>query len=482
MRKSLLLIFALLLLYSCKPEGALYENAICIQNVTTIDPENGLRENQTVIIQEGKIIKVGASDEIPLSSKNTIIDGTGKYLIPGLWDAHVHFAYIEDLAPAMFELFLAYGITSVRDTGGRIPFILDWKNQAEQNPTTAPRVKIAGPLMDGMPNVYDGSSPSRPPLSEGFATVEAAVRRVEQLDSLGVDLIKAYEMLSPEQFEAITQKARELNLKVTGHIPLSMDAITASKGFNSMEHLRNLEMTMTADWEDLLAQRRALLEAGKNDQGGVLRSRLHDAQRGYGVDNGDPAQTDKVIQALIDNNTWQVPTIALAAGATNRHVDKPHFKESFQYLPSAIRTKWEEQIASFRTQPVSETRTKYGEWMKTTSGKMHKAGVEFMAGTDCPIFFLTPGVSLHEELFLFQESGFSPMEILKTATVNPARYFDMEDELGLIQEGMIADLLILDANPLEDIQNTRQINSVIKAGQLHDRAALDAMLQRAASR
>ena len=154
-----------LFLFGCTPSETLFEGALCIENITTIDPLDGLRENQTIIIQDGKILKIVPTAELKLSTKNQIIDGSEKYLIPGLWDAHIHFGYIEELAPRMFDLFLLYGITSVRDTGGEIMFVKKWKDLATANPTDAPRVMIAGPLLDGMPNVYDGSDVGHPPLS-----------------------------------------------------------------------------------------------------------------------------------------------------------------------------------------------------------------------------------------------------------------------------------------------------------------------------
>ena len=158
--KNVLKFLALLLLgSSCQTSGEIFEDAICFENVSIIHPEKGLIESQTVIIKGEKIIKVVPSTELQLSPENQIIDGTGKYLMPGLWDAHVHFAYMTELAPSMFDLFLGYGITSVRDTGGEIDFVKMWKDKALANPNHAPRVMIAGPLLDGIPNVYDGSSP-----------------------------------------------------------------------------------------------------------------------------------------------------------------------------------------------------------------------------------------------------------------------------------------------------------------------------------
>ena len=436
-------------------------------------------DQQTVIIQGDRIIKVVPSNQLKLSPKNNIIDGKGKFLIPGLWDAHVHFAYIEELAPSMFKLFLAHGITSVRDTGGKVLFVKKWRDLAKANPGDAPRVKFAGPLIDGMPNVYDGSSPDKPPLSVGMATVEEALKMVDYLDSLEVDLVKAYEMLTPEQFTAIVDHAQKKGLKVTGHIPLSMDAITAAQtGINSMEHLRNLEMTMANNFQTLLDQRKQLLKEGAQDQGGILRSRIHNAQRYQAAVDGDTQQTQKVLQALAENKVWQVPTLILGAGnPIDRNFTKAEQQANLKYLPSPIEEQWRENIDLFSATPISENSRLYSNWMLETVQKMKAAEVGIMAGTDCPIFFLLPGYSLHSELEMLVRAGLQPLEALQAATLNPASYFEMQDELGLIKENFLADLLILDANPLENISNTQKINAVIRNGKLHDRAALDQMLK-----
>ena len=130
MKKTLLTSSVLLLiLIGCGPTGEVFEAALCIQNITIIDPNDGLIENQTLVIKDGKIHRVAPTAELQLSEQNTIIDGTGKYLIPGLWDTHVHFSFMEELAPRMLDLFLAYGITSVRDTGGDVNFVNQWKQK-----------------------------------------------------------------------------------------------------------------------------------------------------------------------------------------------------------------------------------------------------------------------------------------------------------------------------------------------------------------
>ena len=360
MKNQFFFLFLFGLLYSCASNEATYKEAICITNVNTIDAKNNLKKDMTVIIQGDRIVKVDKSASLKLDQTNTIIDGNGKFLIPGLWDAHVHFAYIEELAPSMFDLFLAYGITSVRDTGGKIDFVKKWKDRSLVHPTDAPRVMIAGPLLDGKPNVYDGSSLERPELSVGADSVEDAVQFVENLNDQKVDLIKAYEMLTPEQFVAVTNLAKEKGLKVTGHVPLSMDVISASNaGMNSMEHLRNLEFSCAGNADELLENRKKMLAAGAKDQGGVLRSRIHDAQRTSAIAEQDEENTNKVLTTLAKNQTWQIPTMAIMVAASKRHNTRPDWKESFKYLPKAVEEKWIEGAHVYGASEVKQSAKDY---------------------------------------------------------------------------------------------------------------------------
>lgn len=472
-----LIVLVLIVFSACSPAGEQFENALCIENISTIDAKSGLQNDMTVVILDNKIVKVTKTVDLQLAAENKIVDGTGKYLIPGLWDAHVHFAFIEELAPAMFDLFLGYGITSVRDTGGRIEFVKAWKDKAESDPKKAPRVMIAGPLIDGTPNVYDGSSPSFPPLSVHVADVDATIAVVEELDSIGVDLLKAYEMLTPEKFKAITRLAKEKGLKVTGHIPLSMDVISASNaGLNSIEHFRNLEMSMVANWEELLAERREVLKNKEQKSGGALRSSLHKLQRYDAIKKTDSVTFYKVLDALKKNDTWQIPTLALSRLFAYRVFTSAEYQKDFNALPAEIKKQWETSITALEKTPMDEGSQRFSDWAMSIVDKMHSMGIHFMAGTDAPIGFQVPGISLHEELVLYVEAGMTPLEALETATLLPAVYFDLQDELGLIEENMIADLLVLDANPLDAIENTKKINAVIKDGHLMDRTHLNGLL------
>lgn len=460
--------FMFLLFLTCTPEGNYFENAICIENINTIDAKKGLQNHMTVIIKDDLIIKVEKSSKLKLDETNVIIDGTDKYLIPGLWDAHVHFAYMEELAPRMFDLFLIHGITSVRDTGGKLDVVKKWKKLSEEDTTNSPRVMIAGPLIDGTPTVYDGSNPGRPPLATGSATIEEVEALVTKLHAEGVDLLKAYEMLSPEQFMVVMDMAEKKGLKVTGHIPLSMDAVSVSNaGLHSMEHLRNLEMSCAANSDELLAERKQLLYAGKEEAGMDLRSSIHKAQKVRAIKNQSESRTEEVLNTLAKNDTWQVPTLALNTILTRDHVTRADWRKTFEFLPDSTAEKW---LAGSKRIAAMEEKEEWAvpaKWAMEMIKKINDKEIGIMAGTDTPIAYLTPGYSLHEELAVMVASGLTPLEALETATLNPAIYFNMENQLGLIEKGFIADLVLLEKNPLVHIENTKAIHAVFKSGKMH---------------
>ncbi|MDB4505881.1 MAG: amidohydrolase family protein [Saprospiraceae bacterium] len=468
----------LFFLSSCKNGNSKLVEGYLIQDINIVDAKKGLQEGMDVVLKDNRIIQVSPHHKNNFFPKEKIFNGKGKYVLPGLWDTHVHFAYEKDIAPAMFKLFLVNGITSVRDTGGKLDLVKPWKIKAESDPENAPRVMIAGPLLDGYPVVYDGSSSKRPPLGTGIKNAEDAKKRVLDLIDAGVDNIKAYEMLSPESFKAIVASANSKGLKVTGHIPLRMDAITASNaGMNSMEHLRNLEMSMSTDADRLLSSRRKLMDEGRNDPGGILRSRLHKAQRMHAVENQDPQKRREVLRVLAKNNTWQVPTLTIVTASTCYFPSNEAWRENFKFLPDSASLRWRKRALEFKPPAPDADAFKYAKWAHEIVKDISDAEVGIMAGTDCPIFFLTPGFSLHEELVLLVKSGLTPLQAIEAATIRPAQYFNMDNELGLVEKGMLADLLILDKNPLEDIKNTQKINAVIRDGKWYNRKDLDNILR-----
>ncbi len=467
--KSLLyfLSFALLLI-GCTKKPYYLKDALIIDKVTLIDPIDGATENQTVIITDGKILRIVPSETIILDQRNQIIDGSGHYLMPGLWDAHVHFAYLEALAPSMFDLFLRFGVTSVRDTGGELSFVNKYRDMSLAQPTKAPRMMIAGPLLDGAPNVYDGSSPRLPPLSVKADDVARITENVKTLIKGKVDFLKAYEMLSPEQLQKIIAIADANHLKVTGHIPLSMDAVAASKaGMDSFEHLRNLEVSCASNAEALLEERRELLHSGQLKQGVELRAQIHKQQQEIAIANYSDSKADSILAVLKANDTWQVPTLALNTLFTEQYFADVAYQKSYELLPDSIATYWMERSQALKDYPITTFRRDYDAWNFMMVKKIQDAQIPIMAGTDTPIAFLTPGLSLHVELATLVKAGLSPKEAIQTATVNPAAYFDLDHELGRIKKGFWADLVLLTDNPLEDIAHTKHINTVIKQGEVY---------------
>ena len=450
------------------------EEVIVFANVNAIDAIDGLRQGMTVVVRGNRITRIGTSSSVQAPDNATMIDGAGKYLIPGLWDAHVHLTFERDVTPAMFRQFLANGITSIRDTGGLLELVLPLREKARKDTKNSPRVMVAGPLLDGEPTVYDGKG--RPKLGLGAASVPEAEALVDQFSAAGVDFIKAYEMLSPAAFGAVILRANSKGLQVTGHVPLSMDVISASNaGLRSMEHLRNLEMSCSRHAEQLLQERRCLLERGAHEAGGILRSRIHRAQRMRAVKSQDPAMRDEVLRVLAANDTWQIPTLTIIT--VHGYNAPPEWHETFKYLPESAHRRWMENALRRNPRPRGAARGAYAEWAFDMVGRMSELGIGIMAGTDCPITNLTPGFSLHEELKLLAECGLTPMQILEAATLKPAQYFGMETEIGAIRENMLADLVLLDANPLQNIGNTSKINAVVRDGKLCDRRALDQMLK-----
>ena len=471
---SFFVIFVSLLLVSCG--NTKKDTFLLIKNVTIIDSEHPVRNGMDVLIRENRIVEIATS--IPNEESKVIFDGTGKYLIPGLWDAHVHLTFDTLLTSSMFDLFLANGVTSIRDTGGKMNLVKPLKDKASDHPKKFPRVKIAGPLLDGANRVYDGGAIGRPDISRGILDEDQAKAAVDDLAKQGVDLIKAYELLPPDLFKAVVSRAKYHGLKVTGHIPLSMTAIEAAEsGLSSMEHMRNIEMSMSGDVDRLLAERRKMLENGRDTSGYALRSYMHKTQRARAVQSITVAQKEKVLQSLRENEVWQIPTYALNLSWELEPWNDREWHKTYKSLPKKVEQRWLKSGTSISKRSITEDRKVYLEWIKSMIPEFVKNDIPILAGTDTPIFFLTPGYSLHRELeVLVTYGGLTPIEALRTATYGPAQYFNLEKDLGTIQKGKIADLILLNRNPLVNIKHTSSITMVVKDGQYYTRSQLDEML------
>ena len=250
-----LMVFPTLLL-GCS-EDAPKPIDLVINNVTLVDAVNPIRNNQTVLIDQGRIVDIVNSD----STKEVValeqVDGNGRYLIPGLWDFHVHFTFDKRFTEAMAGLFLFHGVTQVRDTGALLEDLLPVVETLRNAGANAPRIWYSGPLLDGKDVVYDGVN--FPGLGIANPTPEAARANIAEIHAAGASFLKIYEMVTPEVFAAIVEEARARNLPIDGHVPLSMRARHVAPKVQSLEHLRNYEMDCVGDPELWLSARQAEL-------------------------------------------------------------------------------------------------------------------------------------------------------------------------------------------------------------------------------
>ncbi len=474
--KKLTFILFLVTIISCSEQVTISKNAFVIKNISIIDPIDGFQSVKHVVVEHDLIAMILDKNYKFLANEDKIIDGSGKFLIPGLWDAHVHFSYDKNLTSSMPRLFLAHGITSVRDTGGPIDYVLKAKEFSLNEPLKSPNIFIAGPLIDGSPNVYNDSSPSFPLLSiENQDIIDIESNTMGLIDK-GIDFLKAYEMLNENQFLAITKIARKQNLKVTGHIPLSMNLFSAvNSGLNGMEHLRNLELSIASNAEELYEERIQMLRNPNGLLGSTLRSSIHSKQRMSAIDSVDNNKFEEAANLLASKNVWQTPTLILYRSYAQKSHLNPSFLLELNKLPQQVKQKWSNEIAASDT-IIDKSSVRYSNWIVDAVSKLHKNNVPFMAGTDTPIGYLIPGRSLHRELEILVESGLSNLEAIKTATVNPATFFGIENKVGRIKNGFMADLLILNSNPLNNISNTQNIHAVIKNGHFLSRKSLDSLL------
>ena len=460
---------SLLAMAACDP--SVDQVDLAITNVTLIDAVSEQRPHRTVLISDGVITAIVDSSE-EVRAQETL-DASGQFLIPGLWDFHVHFTYDSRFTDAMAGLFLYHGVTNVRDTGGLLEDILPVVDRLRAPDAIAPAIWFAGPLLDGGDVVYDGIN--LPGLGVANATPDQARANIAAIHESGASFLKIYEMVTPEVFEAIVDEAGQRGLPIDGHVPLSMRAREVASKVQSLEHLRNYELDCVSDPEALRATRRAELANEAGEPGSALRARLHRLQRIPAILDEDDSECLKSTEAL--KTTISVPTLRLNSMRLNVPLLRDDFDAALALTPASVQTDW----GNAKTQLLSANRsidTTFDEWSMRRTGELHAVGAPIAAGTDTPIGWSIPGYSLHTELEQFVEVGMTPKEALYTATVRPAEFFGLEAEMGQLAEGFLADAVLLDANPLEAISNVRSVNTVIHRGVVLERSALDQLIVR----
>ncbi len=384
---------------------------LLIANVTVIDGTGSMPgAPQSVLVRNGRIVAMG---EVRAPRDAEVLDGTGKFLIPGLWDMHTH--VLKD-ADRTFPKLLAAGVTGVRNMHVEAPeslaIAVRVRAEVERGTRLGPRVVASGPIVDGPNPVFAASI--------GVGDAAVAKRTVRMLKAGGADFIKVYDLLPRDAYFAIAAEAKKVRLPFAGHVPIWVTAEEAARsGQRSIEHLSGVFEACTADGklDRELKQAMNLWPISRTISAVQMHEVVRKAAATY-----DAAICEPLFQVFVEKRVWQCPTLCM--------------------------------LGKVQSAGMAVVR------------QMNAAGVAMLAGTDAGNEGSEPGVSLHRELELLVEAGLTPMEALQSATRNAAEYLGKQQEWGTIAKGRAADLVLLEANPLEDIRNTRRIAAVVVRGRV----------------
>jgi imidazolonepropionase-like amidohydrolase len=465
---ALLMILTMLVLFTAHSKPRFQPQDLVINHVTVIDATGApAKPNMTVIIRGDRIAAIDSVEKVRVPKEAKVVDATGKFLIPGLWDMHVHTSYKEFLT-----LFVANGVTGVRDLGGsseEFEVLQHWQRQIRAGTLLGPRIVAAGIIIDGPERIGRPTSIHVGNETEGRQAVDALKQR-------GADFVKVYSMLPREAYFAIAAEAKKQGLPFAGHVPASVTAMEASAaGQKSMEHLFGVLPACSSSEADV--RNEALTAVAQGGFSVFIREEIHAQIKA--LKTYDDRKAAALFAHFVKNGTWQVPTLA-AWQALCSSVDSDFTSDMrLKYMPPEKRRAWQ----ASRTNLLSRLAAEYITHRKILLekqlelvGAMRRAGVEFMAGTDTAGFYLIPGFSLHDELVLLVRAGLTPLEALQAATRAPAKYLGLLDSLGTVEQGKMADLVLLEANPLEDISNTRKIAAVVVGGKFLAKSDLQQML------
>lgn len=462
----ILLTLSFTLLGQPKPDSV--SKPLVLTHVNVIDATGApVKVDMTVVITGDRITSIDKAAKIRVPQGARVVDARGKFLVPGLWDMHVHW-YDERFLP----LFIANGVTGVRQMFGA-PLHLDWRERAARGQLLAPRLVIASPIVDGPNAVWGGSIK--------VANDPDARQAVQKIKSSGFDFVKVYSDLPRDAYYAIADEAAKQGLVFAGHLPHSVSALEASDaGQKSIEHLTGVlegcspvggeitrgYKTNMADVTSQTGMNTAHLQ--------VMRALIERLLATY-----DKERAAALFARFAKNGTWHCPTLTVRRSTA--FLDDADFRNDprLKYMLKPVRSSWQpENNRFFASRTVEDWAIRKRLYQKETEtlAEMRRAGVRFLAGTDTANPFCFPGFSLHDELGLLVEAGFTPMEALQTATLNAAIFLGRAESLGTVEKGKFADLVLLEANPLENISNTRRIAAVVFGGELFERSRLDAML------
>lgn len=438
-----------------------------IRHVSVVDVEHArILSNQAVAWRGDRIIAVGPDAKVARDWQAAEpIDGKGRYLIPGLWDIHVHFgggpALIEE-NKALLPLYVAHGITTIRDCSGDLPDqVLAWRGEIASGALFGPRLLTSGAKLEGIKPIWKGT------IEVGSrADVDAAIAHEQKV---GVDFVKITDStLDPQLFLYAVSKARSVGLRVSGHIPMQ-DTVgqAVDAGISSIEHL---------DYA---------YKAGVKDEariaGDFAAGRIDRAEANRRIDAGfDPATAMASYRKLAAKGVFVTPTLNISRITAYLDQDSHAGDRYLAYVGPGLRQTYDWRVGRAANATPAEIAARHAhfERMAAILPMLQRAGVTIMAGTDAGFLnsFDYPGIGLHDELGMYVKYGMTAPQALSSATRAGAAWFGQLDRYGAVAPGKQADLVLLDRNPLKDIAATRAIRSVVLRGKAFGRAALDAML------
>jgi imidazolonepropionase-like amidohydrolase len=441
--------------------GVAQREVLVIKNVAVIDVKKGNMIPRLTVTIEGNRIK-SVTNKPQIAKTATIIDGTGKFLIPGLWDMHAH-TLSDHRYTYVFPLLLANGITGVREMGNNLPF--DEVNSIVSDVATG---KILGPRYGAFTyHIIDGPDTTHRPggVATEIKTRGEARQLVRTYKQSGAGFIKPYNLLARDVYLAIIDEAKKQNIPVEGHLPFSMTAGEVSDaGQKIIEHNFCVLIACSKDEEFLKNELQA--------QSVFWMQTEEKAAESY-----DSTKANKLFARFARNGTWSCPTLVFQKLYPLDGTDT--VTTLTQYIPQAQRNNWRNGYQRFQQNSLPKYRKLRYDRLRSMVLAQHRAGVAILAGTDMGVFYVFPGFSLHQELEELVQAGLSPLEALQSATLNPARFLKREKDLGSVEKGKLADLVLLDDNPLENISNTKKIFAVIVNGKLLRRKDLDKLLEQA---
>jgi hypothetical protein len=444
--------------------------SIAIAHVSVIDVVSGAtRSDNTVIVTGNRIVYAGPAAGANIPSDARVLDGRGKFLIPGLWDMHVH-AFVWVFSDFAGPLMLANGVTGARDMGYFIDTTLRWKRGIAAGRDTGPRL-VVGVRVDG--------PVGRAQFVSHVASETDAVRAVDTLarkkdGSIRADFISTDAFIPRAAFFGLARGAGKLRIPFAGRVPFSVSVIEASdSGQRSVEQEDDLMRACTSREGVFRAELADTTNRRTGDDPLQLRGQSRAILSSY-----DPEQCRLVMETLARNHTWVTPTLVAYQPYARSFDSATRHPEWSKYVPGIVEGGWRHKVLAV---PKPDSVMVQTSFSFERTGALNKAGVGLLAGSDAPRAFIYPGFSLHEELALLVRAGLTPLEALRTATYNPASYLGALDSLGTIGEGKIADLVLLDADPLKDIRNTTRISAVIANGRVFDAAARAALLKHVAT-